>query len=332
MKASTKGRFALLAFLGLSFVLFSGCAQMLSGLRKDLDDTTPYAPPVQGGRFNQGFLSDDLPENDRFSMPGHTDRGPASASAGAEAEGWVTPETEEANHRDAWRGQEGDGTALPMKMAAKRPYKNGNRATRADFTDDAPNEGSLWASDGQTNYYFNKNKVRGVGDLLSVNLDQEMVKNMTLEIRNRLTGNEVARELSNAQARIRAKVMAGDVGDPADLSSDRAPAAAAADAAGGGKKKAMPPQAAAADIPPVTEADIDLSKSVEVKAGDIMLAEILERYPNGNYKIRGTKRIPYKNGSPKTMNMVAVVRGADISEDDKVESGKLYEYRLDATR
>jgi flagellar basal body L-ring protein FlgH len=62
------------------------------------------------------------------------------------------------------------------------------------------------------------------------------------------------------------------------------------------------------------------------------MAEIIERYPNGNYKIRGTKRVLYKNGTPRLVNLVGVVRGSDIAEDDTVPSGKLYEYRLEAVR
>jgi flagellar basal body L-ring protein FlgH len=62
------------------------------------------------------------------------------------------------------------------------------------------------------------------------------------------------------------------------------------------------------------------------------MAEIVERYPNGNYKIRGTKRVLYKNGSPRLATVVAVAKGTDIGEDDVINSGKLYEYRLEAFR
>ena len=61
------------------------------------------------------------------------------------------------------------------------------------------------------------------------------------------------------------------------------------------------------------------------------MSEIVERYPNGNYKIRGTKRIPYRNGA-RMVNLIGIVRGTDITEEDTIASGKLYEYRLEVIR
>jgi flagellar basal body L-ring protein FlgH len=61
------------------------------------------------------------------------------------------------------------------------------------------------------------------------------------------------------------------------------------------------------------------------------MTEIVERYPNGNYKIRGTRRIPYRTGY-RMLSMVGIVKGSDISDDDSVVSGKLYEYRLEVIR
>jgi flagellar basal body L-ring protein FlgH len=76
---------------------------------------------------------------------------------------------------------------------------------------------------------------------------------------------------------------------------------------------------------------VDLKEAIGAKAGDTFLAEVIERFPNGNYKIRGTKRLPFRGGS-KLMTLVGVVRGNDLSDDDKVNSGRLYEYRLEVVR
>ena len=81
-----------------------------------------------------------------------------------------------------------------------------------------------------------------------------------------------------------------------------------------------------------TPDDVDVGKSLAIKPGDTMMAEILDRYPNGNYKIRGTKRILYKGGRPRLVNLVGIARSQDIGEDDVIASGKLYEYRLEAVR
>jgi flagellar basal body L-ring protein FlgH len=86
------------------------------------------------------------------------------------------------------------------------------------------------------------------------------------------------------------------------------------------------------EIPQATPADVDVGKSLEVKATDVLMGEIIERYPNGNYKIRATKKVPYKGGAPRMVTVTGVVKGTDISEEDMVGSGKLYEYRVDVAR
>src|SRR5690606_15310493 len=54
--------------------------------------------------------------------------------------------------------------------------------------------------------------------------------------------------------------------------------------------------------------DLDLTPSLGIQAGESMMAEIIERYPNGNYKVRATKRVPFK-GSTRMVTLVAIARG-----------------------
>jgi hypothetical protein len=321
----------------------SGCSQIMGALRRDLDDGDSYAdaPPTTGGKWSEhGFMSDDLPEGGTVGdrTVGHSERDPASGAAGRSpgADSWVNADSAAANRRDNMRGQgEGpDADSDPVvDPAVRRQYKNGSRATRADFVDESQNEGSLWASDGQTNYYFTKNKIRSVGDILTINVEADLLRDIGLEARRTLTPREREYELAAAQERIRAKVLGlpspdGDGKDQVASSAAapaRAPAAAATPAPG-----AVP--AAEPEIPSATFADVDVTKSLAIKAGDAMMGEIVERYPNGNYKVRATKRIPYKGGPPRLVTLVGVVKGSDIAEDDTVGSGKLYEYRVTAAR
>ena len=71
-------------------------------------------------------------------------------------------------------------------------------STRADFIDDSQNEGSLWASDGQTNYYFTKNKIRTVGDILTINVEADLVKDVATEVTRTLNVAEREAELDKA--------------------------------------------------------------------------------------------------------------------------------------
>ncbi len=333
------------AFVLLSLLVLElgGCSRFVNGLRRDLDDQDPYSSPTSGGSWSErGFIGDDMsdggPFSDRYAAVGHSERGPASLSEnGTQPDGWISPERADANKRDAYRGL-GDDDEMPsgfssnpdMQPKTRRLYKNGDRATRADFIDDTKNEGSLWGSDGQTNYYFTKNKVRSVGDIVSVKIEAGLLKDIGSETKRTLTSYEREHELQLANERIQAKYLSrsqpgqGATSAPgANGNSDQvASSASAPDRAPAGDPNVEPPQA--------TYNDIDTLKSLEVKENDLMMAEVVERYPNGNYKIRASRKVPYKGGAPRVMMLTGIVRGTDIGEDDVINSGKLYEYKLEA--
>src|SRR5262249_13780865 len=154
--------------------------------------------------------------DDRYAMVGHAERGLASADRTFDSsEGgrsWVTAERAEANARDRLRGTSDDPSVTMsntpnLDPPVRRMYKNGSRATRADFVDDGGNEGSLWGSDGQTNYYFTKNKVRGLGDIVTVTLENELLKDVNAEVKRTLTPREREHEVALAQERIRAHAL-----------------------------------------------------------------------------------------------------------------------------
>ncbi len=298
-------------------VLSTGCSKFFGNLRRDFDDDATR--PTIGGRWTeQGLLSDEA-EDDRYRSVGHSERSPASQDYGqrgyandsASGTSWISRQDAASNQRDFYRGQgvsEGESEENPV--AAKAMALRKRRATRADFRDESPNEGSLWASDGQTNYYFTKNRIRSVGDIVTVNLEAPVLKDISMEIQRTLNEDEKELELKLARERKTPKE------DPAAAS--RSPA--------GSKEKAKKPEA-----PEVTDLDIDVLPSLELKAGDGIMAEILERYPNGNYKLKGTKRIVYKNGTARMIQFQAIARGIDIGDDDTLLSGKLYEYRIESS-
>jgi hypothetical protein len=147
-------------------------------------------------------------------------------------------------------------------------------------------------------------------------------------VRRTLSPQEREIELAKAQDRLRRKAMGLPVEEGENQAAGgagRAPAQAADTAALAKKGEEI-------QVPEATPADIDIAKAVEVKPGDSLMAEIVERYPNGNYKIRGAKRLMYRNGAPRLVNFMAIAKNTDIGEDDIVASGKLYEYRLETLR
>lgn len=299
------------------------CSSLLSNIRRDIDDPTAWDAPTVGGRWAERGLLD-----------GGGSRGPASEGRAAQ-QSWISPEQRDVNTRDTQRGPAA-GAASDGSMAyssnpvnppdSQSVYKNGMRATRADFVDDSQNEGSLWASDGQTNYYFTKNKVRGVGDIITIVMEKDLVQDTGTEITRTLNVREREYELALAQARIQNEATAKDEnGQP--LNADTVTTTAAAPE----RQPASADAAAAAGVRKATWADVDVLKSLDLKEGATMMGEILERFPNGNYKVRATKRVRYNN-SIRLVTLLGVAKGSDIDDNDTIKSGKLYEYRLEVLR
>jgi flagellar L-ring protein precursor FlgH len=304
-------------WIGVLFLALNaaGCAQFLPSLRRDF--SPEGQEPTTGGRFSERGMLDGGEGRSR-EEPGEGSRWGRNAEAPSG--------TEEGSRGLASSvGDEDPGLRPTSSKAAsvlpgnRRSYRSAARATRADFSDDGQNEGSLWASDGQTNYYFTKNKVRSVGDLVSIKVEGEMLKDIGQEIKKTLTRSEREMELELAEERQKAAQKSGGAQDRV------ASSAAAPNRADAGSE-------AGKDTGRVSPGDVDVLKSLSVKEGDLIMAEILERYPNGNYRIRGSKRLAYKLGSSRMVSIVAIAKGADIGEDDTITSGKLYEYRLEAQR
>jgi flagellar basal body L-ring protein FlgH len=213
-----------------------------------------------------------------------------------------------------------------MNVPSKRGYKNGARATRDDFIDDAKVDGSLWTSDGQTNYFLTKNRIRTVGDIISVTASDDFVRDVAFELKRSLTPDEREAELDLAQERLRRKAYGLPEDDKGDKVASSAASASRKPAADGSTEEPKE-----VEVPKATFADVDLRKSMDFKTGDQSMAEVVERYPNGNYKIRGVKKIRYRNGY-RMINFVAIAKNSDIGEDDKIDAGKLYEYRIETAR
>lgn len=305
------------AFLIAGLLATTGCAQLLGQLRRDLDDGY-YADeePVRGGVLSN---YEDLPSS--------SGRSPASGRDTREStKGWVTRMNRESNLRDRSRSDgsssaEQDGASDESILREESRANPGpRRVTKSDFVDASEEAGSLWSTSGQTNFFFSKNRTRAPGDLITINVEADMLRDLAAEVKRSLSPEEREQELSILEKGVAAK--AGGELAKAD----------GADAKGDSKKDEIKQSKAGADADGVASfAQVDLKDAIGTKAGDTFLAEVIERFPNGNYKIRGTKRLPFRGGS-KLMTLVGVVRGNDLSDDDKVNSGRLYEYRLEVVR
>lgn len=313
--------------------LVISCTGMQKNFRRDLGPVhSGTEEPTTGGRWSErGLLEEDMRGGRAPASNGEMTQTDYSYTA------WAAPENHDSGYSQQYMEQAQAGPSFSntpnLEPPTKRRYKGGDRATRGDFIDDEIDDGSLWASDGQTNYYFTKNKVRTVGDIVTVTVQPDLYRDAITEVVRTLSPVERQIELADAQEKIRRRFLGLDAGAAPPQGGAVAATASAAERApaattgGATKEKEVDEDL----IPRATYADIDVTPQVELKAGDMVMAEIVQRYPNGNYKIRGTKRLRYRN-EVRFLNVLAVVRGSDISEEGLIESGKLYEYRLEVVR
>lgn len=310
--------------------LCSGCAQIMGGLRPDLDsDYRQEREPTYGGRFSEGGLLDDrAPASDDFA---HNERRAGSPGRMGGQGSWLQEgdDDRQAMRRPDPREEDEDAPKLAARPQMMKKYKNGARATRADFIDEAKSDGSLWTSDGQTNYFLTKNKTRTEGDIITVAADEEFIRDVAAEIKRTLTSDERETELDLAQERMRRKAM----GLPESAAEDEklASAQSSADRKPASSESSSDEPQRPVDVPDVTWAELDLRKSIEMKAGDPVMMEVLDRYPNGNYKLRGLKRVRL-HGKSKMVSVLAIAKSSDIGDDDSLAAAKLYEYRIEAVR
>lgn len=197
-------------------------------------------------------------------------------------------------------------------------YARGDRATKADFMDRSAGDGSLWTGENDSNYFYSKTKMRAMGDIVSVKVEEEMVRQISEEIKKNLSPAEqeveMALYLKNNKA---AK-------DDKDVEAYRKVAAADLKNTDAEDVKSRMEKA-------VRWSQVDLTPAVGLKPSEEFRAEIIDRYPNGNYKIRTVKRLMYR-GSSKLISLVAVAPATDFDDTDVIRSGKLYEYKLRVAR
>jgi len=241
-------------------------------------------------------------------------------------------------------------TSSPSEGQGKGPFKNGKRATKDDFIDQSQEEGSLWASSGQTNYYFTKNKVRSPGDIVTIKIENDLYQGVSAEIKKSLSPDEKVVELIEAKERLREKLMkhlSAPSGRDQLTTSAASPekaveapgagvlpgdgAALSASTGSGIKNSGMLTAAEIENqILQLSMSELDIASSLEIKNGDMMMGEIIGRYPNGNYKIRATKKVLYKKGQAREVTVLGIVKATDLGEDtDTVNSGKLYDYQVE---
>ena len=296
--------------------LISGCASLNPFAKSQPEDLNAltYGNDYDNGRASDGTWSSSSRDDSNSAFGS---RAPSSAPNAAPAE-----------DKPSYYGQDKqDPTddSVRQDIEKSRGYANsgsgfarGDRATRADFQDNTPNDGSLWANENDSNYFFTKGKVRTNGDIISVKLEDPMIKQFAEEIKKSLTPAEQEVEMAIYRRNDAAAK------DDADLKAYRNVASDDLKTSDANDVKTRMEKA-------VRWSQVDLTKVIGFTPNEELRAEIIDRYANGNFKIRAVKRVLYR-GSSKLVSMVGVAPANDFDDKDLIASGKLYEYKIKVAR
>jgi hypothetical protein len=209
------------------------------------------------------------------------------------------------------------------RIESRRGYTNqrqpgSERLTRNDFIDQSQGDGSLWTGENDGNYFYSKTKVRARGDIVSIRAEDELIKQIGEEIKKTLSPAEQEVEMALYLKNNPAAQGDKDVEAFRKVKDENLNTAAAEDV-----KEKMEKA--------VRWSQIDLSKAISLQPNEEFRAEIIDRFQNGNYKVKTVKRVLYR-GSSKSVSVVAVAPAADFDDTDSIKSGKLYEYKVRVAR
>ena len=155
--------------------------------------------------------------------------------------------------------------------------------------------GSLWVDEGQTSYLFAQNNQRLVGDIINVEITGTAQRQLNTKV-------DVIQKLIQAQRARATRVAAAAKKKPGSQGNSSAQPNAPA-AAGG--KDAKKEELAVKEVP----------------------SRIVETFPDGSYRIRGSKDFMIDRTEYKVI-VTGIVKPADVA-DSRVESDKVLDGKFD---
>jgi flagellar basal body L-ring protein FlgH len=155
-----------------------------------------------------------------------------------------------------------------------------------------------------------------VGDIISIKMEEPFVKQVAEEVKKSLTPAE--QEVEMALHLRSSEAAKGDKDGFRTVASDDLKTSEASDMKDRMEKA-------------VRWSQVDLTKAIAVTPNDELRAEVIDKYKNGNFKVRAVKRVLYR-GSSKLVSVVGVAPASDFDDRDIINSGKLYEYKINVAR
>ena len=202
-----------------------------------------------------------------------------------------------------------------MPSTANRQYKRMTREKMEEESELHAQAGSMWVMEGQGAYLFSQNKSRREGDVLNVKIEgsaQKQIETKVTVIKKLLKQLEEEEKKAKELQRLQELQQSGQA-PPAQNLAD-------GNAASGDAQRA-PASTAAASAPEKKE-----EKEEEVKI-DFVPSRIVERQPDGNFRIKGQQ--PFMIGKREYKVIVTgMIRSEDFN-DEGVSSGKLLDPQFD---
>jgi flagellar basal body L-ring protein FlgH len=270
--------------LGLwALFTFSGCGGLLDGLRAesaaidreagvdqddDYDRPTDYKPKTLRGLSANNVNAYDPP----------VQRGYGRRLASATNDDSFAPSG----------GGRGEPAVAPVPQ---------RRYTRQDFVDSNASENSLWDSQGQENFLFTHNRQAQPGDLVTVDVDKELKREIQYQLWMTLP----------AEQRRKRKPASADGAKAADGSQAAAAPAAETPKSADEKNRDAAEEAAKTNL------------ASGGKEDDVVRMEVAENLGNGIMRLVGQKRVIYR-GVARIVEVTSLVNNKDVDSNGRVKS------------
>jgi flagellar L-ring protein FlgH len=258
-------------------ISFTGCADMINSLREE------------SAAVDQEVDRDD----EEASDSSYVYRPKNLRGVSANKVNSVEPKVMRGYGRRLSSFEEGAGNAAESAGAIGGGYR---RVTKDDFRDTAANENSLWDGQGQENYLFSHNRQRQPGDLVTVDVEKELKREIQYQLWMTLPPEQ--RKLKRAPASKDGAKPGEEKTAAADKAQDKANEEKAKDAA---------------------EEAAKTNLASGGKEDDLVRMEVAENLGNGLVRMVGQKRVIYR-GQTRVVEVVSLVNHKDIDDSGRVKS------------
>lgn len=231
-----------------------------------------------------------------------------------------------------------------LAPASDRDYRRMTRQRMEDESGLNAGAGSLWVMEGQTSYLFAQNKQRKPGDRTQVKLEGSGLKQLEMKvaaITDLLAELELQKKVADEKqqkleedrkiqehnklrlAAIDEEVMRIKASGEMQSKSNAEIHKTAED-----RINARMPAMTKLDVKPVVAVNTNQEKvKPDVKEAELIPSKIIEKMPDGLYRISGQQFLTIKNRPYKVIT-TGLVRPDDFS-DDVISSTKIYEPQID---